>query len=119
MPLPPEQSHLRPSGPDDVLLRVRLKLVAPEAGGRRHGLFTEYHASWHLGLDNEGPLDVHDAPVVSMEPESISAGGEATLTIRPIAPEFWTTIGPGREIEMREGARTVGHGLVITHRAPA
>ena len=105
---------VRPPGPGDLYFDVRLRLLLPEEGGRHHGIGVGYRASWFLDLEDETPTEIHDAPITAMVPEAIEPGAQAVATIRPIAVDFWRVVGPGREIQMREGPRTVGLAVVAS-----
>ena len=104
---------LRPTPIGELQLRVRFRLLTPEEGGRHRGISAGYRASWLLRLEGESPTTVHDAPITAMEPSAIRPGDEAMAVIRPIAREFWSSVASGRNVEMREGPRTVGRGVIV------
>jgi translation elongation factor EF-Tu-like GTPase len=110
---------LRPTSTGELQLRVRFRLLTPEEGGRHRGISAGYRASWLLQLEGESPTTVHDAPITAMEPPTIHPGDVALAMIRPAHPEFWSSVASGRSVEMREGPRTVGRGVVVEDGARA
>lgn len=93
-------------------MRVRLRLLTEEEGGRQHGIAVGYRASWRLGSDGEPPNMVHDAPIAHMTPESIAPGEDATAIVQPFAPSYWSAPA-GASIDMVEGLRVVGRAVVL------
>ena len=95
-------------------VRVRLRVVATDEGGRQGLLFDGYRANWDIGNRTEdGGRTSNDAPLLLDDQESLAPGAIADVRIIPIAPEFWTHVSVGQEIEMREGGRIVGRGEVL------
>jgi translation elongation factor EF-Tu-like GTPase len=99
---------------EDGFIRVRVRLLTTEEGGRLGPIADGYRASWNLGnRAGKGERMINDAPLLLEEGEWLAPGESADAPIHPLAPEFWTDVSAGDEIAMHEGQRVVGHGQVL------
>jgi hypothetical protein len=89
-----------------------LTLRDPDAGGRRLPIRSGFRASW-LVPDRSGGRTYHDGPIFTPDARAIAPGKEAIVHIFPVAPEFWTAVGVGTQLEMKEGPMTLGVAQVI------
>jgi len=94
-------------------IRVRLRLLTAEEGGRSRPIYSDYRASWDIGNTYEGEWTVNDAPLVLEDVDKLDPGDEALARIHPIAPQFWNHVEPGLRIYAHEGPRRVGEATVI------
>lgn len=94
--------------------RIELSVLAPEDGGRRKPIFSEYRSCWDIGNLHEGETMYNDVPLVLEGGlESASPGDRATARIHPIAPEYWNELRPGTTIYAHEGSRRVATAVVL------
>ena len=109
-----ERKHWERRATEEGFVRVRLRVLATDEGGRQGPLFDGYRANWDIGNRTEdGGRTTNDAPLLLDEQESLVPGAIADVRIIPIAPEFWTHLSVGQEIVMHEGGRIVGRGEVL------
>ncbi len=95
-------------------VRIDLRVLAPEEGGRRKPIFSEYRSCWDIGNTYEGEPMFNDAPLVlEGEVESIAPGERGTARIHPIAPEYWSELEAGTTIYAHEGSRRVAVAEVL------
>jgi hypothetical protein len=94
-------------------VRVRMRLVPTEEGGRARAIFSEYRASWDIGNTVNGEWCLNDAPLVFEDVGSVAPGREAIARIHPVAPEFWRHVDLGSTIHAHEGRRRVGTATVL------
>jgi len=96
-------------------VRVRLRLLTHEEGGRQRGICSGYFPTWrwkHL------PPGAHEMAAVVIEGhDELGPGDEATVRLYPSRFVEWT-LGPGENLEMCEGGRAVGAGTLIEFCAP-
>jgi hypothetical protein len=107
---------------EDGFLRVRLRLLTSDEGGRRGPIAGGYRASWNIGSRVQSDdWTISDAPLLLEDREDeewLAPGATADVRIHPLFPEFWTHVVPGDHIDMHEGSRVVGHGEVLEIVAP-
>lgn len=104
---------------EDGFLRVRLRLLTTDEGGRRGSIADGYRASWSIGTRAQSDdWTISDAPLLLEDREWLAPGEIAAVRIHPLFPEFWTGVVPGDHIDMHEGSRVVGHGEVLEIVAP-
>ena len=113
MPLRPEPTSVARPQSEGIHLRVSLRLLPTTEGGRASGIAIGYRSSWAFDTGRGDNTEMHDAPIVEMDPPSIAPGEAAVATIRPIAPQYWFVLPVGAQLAMREGPRTVGSAVVI------
>jgi hypothetical protein len=118
-----ERAHWEQREQERGFLRVRIRLLTTEEGGRQGPIADGYRASWDIGnVTESGEWTINDAPLLLedrdwlalLEDRDWLAPGEvADARIHPLAPEFWTDVAAGAEIAMHEGRRVVGRGEVL------
>jgi elongation factor Tu len=109
-----ERARWERSERGDGFIRVRVRLLTTDEGGRRGPIADGYRASWNIGSRTDtGESMLNDAPLLLEDGEQLAPGEIANGRIHPIAAEFWTHVSAGLEIAMHEGARVVGRGEVL------
>lgn len=109
-----ERAHWARIERDRGFIRVRVRLLSADEGGRKGPIDDGYRASW--GISNrseEGEWTISDAPLLLEGRDWLPPGESANVRIHPLWPEFWTEVSAGTELAMHEGSRVVGHGEVI------
>ena len=110
-----ERRHWEGREREQGFIRVRLRLLGTDEGGRTGPIADGYRSSWDIGNRSEDDEPtINDAPLLFDEPGKWLAPRESsTARLHPLAPELWRHVGPGLEVVMKEGARVVGRGEVI------
>lgn len=91
---------------------ARLELLPTSRGGRETAIRTGYAPNWWLPGTPEPILA--SAVIELVDQEELTPGASGTVRIYPLAPEIWSEVGVGMEIEMTEGPRrTVGNATVV------
>jgi translation elongation factor EF-Tu-like GTPase len=109
-----ERAHWERREREQGFVRIRVRLLATDEGGRQGPIFDGYRSSWNIGnRTDSGEWTVSDAPMLLEDSESLAPGESATARIHPLAPEFWTHVSAGLEIAMHEGARVVGRAEIL------
>ncbi len=98
--------------------RAHLRVIATADGGRGHPIFTGYRAAWATTSEEDREHVVHDAPLLIDDQQQIAPGGEGTVRLYPLHPEYWTDVAPGAQLLMKEAHRTVGTATVLERVAP-
>jgi hypothetical protein len=114
-----ERVHWERREREQGFVRVRLRLLTTNEGGRQGPIFDGYRASWDIGnLSESGEWTINDAPLLFEDCDSLALGETAEARIHPIAPEFWTDVSAGTRLVMHEGPRVVGYAEVLEVVAP-
>lgn len=100
-------------------LRVRLRLLSTELGGRKGPIFREYRPSFDLKNTWHGQPTINDGRVLLDGIGELAPGGEGLAVIVPFAEEFWAAVEVGAVLAMHEGHRVVGHATVTEVMRPA
>jgi translation elongation factor EF-Tu-like GTPase len=109
-----DRAHWERRERDQGFLRVRVRLLTTEEGGRQSPIFDGYRAAWDIGnLSESGEWTTKDAPLLFENRDSLPLGETAEARIHPIAPELWTDVSAGAQIAMHEGLRVVGRAEVL------
>ena len=94
-------------------LRVRLRLLRADEGGRKTGIVSGYRPDWDIGNVEGGRPTFNGAAVRLENADLLQPGHETTVRLLPFAPGFWLNVRSGQEIAMHEGARVVGRAVVL------
>lgn len=95
-------------------VEARLTLLTTAAGGRRSAIASDYRPSWSIGNRTEsGEPELNDAPVTLEDHRALNPGETGVVRLHPLWPEAWRQLTEGREINMQEGPRVVGHATVL------
>jgi hypothetical protein len=115
-----ERRHWQRREREQGFVRLRLRLLPTEEGGRKGPIADGYRGSWDIGNRSEDDEPTsNDAPLLFDEPGKwLSPGESATARLHPLAPEFWLHVKPGLKVVMKEGRRVVGRGEVVEVVAP-
>ena len=96
------------------IIRAELRLVAPEAGGRRLPVPGDGRLRPLWAIDRPAPgADLHVARVRVESAPAIPPGGQGVIRLAPLAPENWRHLEPGAVITMHEGRPTVGTATIV------
>jgi translation elongation factor EF-Tu-like GTPase len=98
--------------------RAHLRVTGPDDGGRRQPILTGYRAAWAISAEEDREHIVHDAPLLIEGQQQIAPGGEGTVRLHPLYPEYWADVTAGTPLLMKEGHRTVGTATVLERVAP-
>ena len=99
--------------------RARLRVMGADEGGRSHPVFTGYRATWAISAEEDQEHIVQDAPLVIEGHEQITPGGEGTVRLHPLHPEYWADVRTGTPLLMKEGHRTIGTATVLERVEPS
>jgi hypothetical protein len=102
-----------------LLLKVQLRLLTTDVGGRRSPILTGYSPNWDLGTSWHGEPSLHSGKVLLEDLSELAPGGQGVALIAPLAEEFWGLIETGAKLTMQEGPRIVGHAAVFDVMRPA
>lgn len=94
-------------------LKVRLRLLPTEMGGRKGPIFNDYRPSWDLKNTWLGEPTINDGRVLLDGVSELSPGAEELAIIEPLAEEFWGAVDVGGVLPMQEGSRVVGYATVL------
>lgn len=94
-------------------LKVRLRLLPTEHGGRKAPVFNDYRPSWNLGNTWNGQPTINDGRVLLDGLSELAPGSEGPAFIEPFVDEFWGAVDVGAVLPMQEGARIVGYATVV------
>ena len=98
-------------------IEVRLSLLSTAEGGRGTPVRTGYMPNWWLPGKPERVLA--SATVELLDADELVPGSTATFRVYPFAPEVWSDVAVGAELDVTEGPqRTVGTA-VVTRVVPA
>lgn len=93
-------------------LKVRLRLVPTELGGRKGPIFSDYRPSWDLKNTWNGRPTINDGRVLLDGIGELAPGADGPAFIEPLAEEFWGAVDVGAVVPMQEGSRIVGYATV-------
>lgn len=93
-------------------LKVRLRLLPTESGGRERPILSDYRPSWGLGNTWHDEPSFNDGRVLLEGSSELTPGAEGAAIIEPLAEEFWFAVDVGAVLPMYEGRRLVGHATV-------
>jgi len=99
-------------------LVVRLRLVHPDDGGRRHPVLAGWRVAWNVGNRADGQRPDNDAIIVPEGASSISPGATGMVRLVPVYPNSWDHVKPGDVLQMRDGNRVIGLAAVVERVAP-
>ena len=94
----------------DGFLRAKLRLMTQSDSGRRHPIYSGWVTGWNLGGDRDGQRPDTDAAIV-INDGKLHPGDAAEVQIFPIG-FAWRDVGPQHRIELLDGRRVVGVGVV-------
>jgi len=100
-------------------VRARLRLVAPEAGGRTTGVWDDYRPNWGIGERLSGDALMAGAPLTVEDRDLIAPGTTGLVRLHPMTWDAWADVRPGQSIPMLEGSRIVGVAEVVEIVPPA
>lgn len=100
-------------------VKVQLRLVPTELGGRKGAIFNDYRPDWDLKNRWHGEPTLNGGRVLLDSLPELAPGAEGPATIEPLAEEFWGAIEVGAVLPMHEGSRIVGHATVVGVMRPA
>ena len=94
-------------------VEARLTLASQEQG-RSRGISTDYRPDWNIGNRTEsGEMEINGAPVTLEDASMIDPGETGVVRLHPLLPEIWQQVVVGQRIDMHEGARVIGHAVVL------
>lgn len=99
-------------------LKVRLRLLPTESGGRERPILNDYRPSWGLGNTWHGEPSFNDGRVLLDGVSELAPGTEGPAIIEPLAGEFWAAVDVGAVLPMHEGRRLVGYATVTAVSLP-
>ncbi|WP_410564238.1 hypothetical protein [Amycolatopsis sp. cmx-4-61] len=103
------------------IIRADLRLVAPEAGGRRTPVPGEGRLlpMWALGGSaSGGPADLHVARLWVESAPALDPGGRGSVRLVPLVPASWRHLAPGDSIIMHERSPIAGTATIVEVRHP-
>ncbi|MEU0788904.1 hypothetical protein ABZ342_02480 [Amycolatopsis sp. NPDC005961] len=104
------------------VIRADLRLVAPEAGGRRIPIPGDgrLRPMWALGQSaSGGPGDLHVAKIWVEFAPALEPGGRGSVRLAPLTPPSWRHLTPGDSITMHERSPVAGTATITEMRRPA
>ena len=108
----------REKGSAEGYVRVRLRLLTADEGGRKTPIADGYRACWDIGTVEDGKPCFNDAPLLLEEGDTLDLGVEATVRLHPLAWQYWGEIRSGQVITMHEGRKLVGRATVLARIGP-
>lgn len=96
------------------IVRAELRLVTPEAGGRRLPIpgAGQLRPMWAISKPTP-ETDLHVARVWVESAPEIPPGGQGIIRLAPLTPENWRHLKPGALITMHEGQPVGGTATVV------
>jgi translation elongation factor EF-Tu-like GTPase len=98
--------------PPGVAIEAVVRLLRPDEGGRKSGIFSGYRCNCWIGAMVNGERAYNDATFYLVE-EPLNPGAEGIAWVRPHFPEFWSHVGPDAQFDLCEGARIIGKAVVL------
>lgn len=89
------------------LIEATITFLPRKEGGRQYPVYDGYRP--HIYYDGQGWTGEHRYPDV---PDMVMPGDTVKTLITVINPEDHPNLIPGKEFEIREGAKVVAHGVV-------
>lgn len=103
---------MKTAHPELPHIQAHLRVRPTADGGRTGAIFPGYRAGWWLPQPDGRHTDA-DGAVYPLAADEIAPGMAGAVRIYPLLPVIWRDLGPGAEIEMREGPRVVGVATVV------
>ncbi|MEV4057215.1 hypothetical protein AB0J55_38930 [Amycolatopsis sp. NPDC049688] len=103
------------------IIRADLRLVAPEAGGRRTPVPGEgqLRPMWALGRSVAGGRgDLHVARIWVEFAPALEPGGQGSVRLAPLVPPNWRHLAPGDSITMHERSPVAGTATITEVQQP-
>ncbi len=102
--------------PSTQRIRVELRLLSPEEGGRSTAIFSGYRPNWWTGEMQEGMRQYHIAEVALDGVERADPGDVFVAYLLPYLPPdegFWASLRNDASLEIYEGTKHVGRATVL------
>ncbi|GIG63334.1 hypothetical protein Lfu02_77060 [Longispora fulva] len=103
------------------LIRVDLRLVPPDSGGRKAPVpgRGQLRPLWSIGVTtSDGRDDLHVARMWVEAAADIPPGGRGSVRLLPLTPAPWRRLAPGDAITMHEGLPPVGTATITEIQSP-
>ncbi|MEO3811062.1 hypothetical protein ABGB17_18860 [Sphaerisporangium sp. B11E5] len=112
--------HWRASETRAGLFAADLRLVPPDAGGRRIPLRGGLRPMWAVGCPSlpEGLADLHVGVIRVEGAPAVPPGGEGRVRLGPLSPENWWHLRPGDTITMHESRPVAATATITEVRLP-
>lgn len=96
-----------------LVLKIALRLLATEQGGRKGLILSDYRPDWDIGNETlDGPT-VNGARVALDGQRQLLPGEECVAQLIPLVPDLWGRIRVGMSFPAHEGAKIVGYARVL------
>ncbi|MEQ1702903.1 MAG: hypothetical protein ABMA25_22580 [Ilumatobacteraceae bacterium] len=100
--------------PPEAYIGVTFRMLLPEEGGRRNGLFTGSSRNCWIGnLDEDGRPAHNSAALLLSDRNRVEPGEVVAARLRPARREFWSAVAVGDSIDVCEGSKVIGVAEVV------
>jgi translation elongation factor EF-Tu-like GTPase len=97
-----------------AFIEADVRLLTPEQGGRRSGIWSGYRCNCWIGhVGEDGERTYNDATFYLLGVDELPPGASAHARVQPHNPDEWSGLDVGARFELCEGPRVIGDAVIV------